>query len=289
MIFFQCPSCRKTMKTADNASGHKVACPLCGQRILVPPRAQATNKTVLGQPVPDPTTAPRVPPAGPEPPPPVLPPGKVLVSCPGCARSILLPPNELSWTIECSRCGMRFVPVPPRPAAPAPQRHSSEEEAGESEDEDDHGSRAGSGFSASRTGSDRGQGFDGLSSSLRYDVRRPHSGLGIASFLIAVLVGGLDVILSLVIAVNIAKSAPPRPERGAPPAAVANALVGGMSLYCLNCMSVPVCLVGVGLGIVGLVAHRDCNHVFTWIGLLANAVVILGVVALYVLGAMVSH
>jgi hypothetical protein len=56
----------------------------------------------------------------------------------------------------------------------------------------------------------------------------------------------------------------------------------------LNCMSVPLCLVGVGLGLVGLIAHRDCNHLFTWIGLLGNGVVILGVVGLYVFNAMLS-
>ena len=34
----------------------------------------------------------------------------------------------------------------------------------------------------------------------------------------------------------------------------AAALGGGMALVCVNCMSVPLCLVGLGLAIVGMVA-----------------------------------
>jgi len=47
-------------------------------------------------------------------------------------------------------------------------------------------------------------------------------------------------------------------------------VAGGMAMFCMNFMSVPICLVGAGLGFVGLVAYRDRNHVFTWIGLLGN-------------------
>ena len=39
---------------------------------------------------------------------------------------------------------------------------------------------------------------------------------------------------------------------------------------------------------VGLIAHRDCNHQFTWIGLIGNGVVIFGVVGLYVVGALMG-
>src|SRR5262249_24544801 len=110
----------------------------------------------------------------------------------------------------------------------------------------------------------------------RFDRRNHHSGLGMASFVIALLVGGLDVILAVAIATGIARSQTRAGLQN-------EVLGGGMAMYCLNCMSVPLCLVGVGLAIVGLVAHRDRNHLFTWIGLLGNGVVILGVLGLFVL------
>ena len=59
---------------------------------------------------------------------------------------------------------------------------------------------------------------------------------------------------------------------------------GGVSMIYLNIMSIPLCLVGVGLSLVGLIAHRGRNHLFTWIGLLGNGMVILGVIGLYILG-----
>jgi hypothetical protein len=36
----------------------------------------------------------------------------VNVTCPGCGRTIPLPPHELSLTIECAQCKTRFVPRP---------------------------------------------------------------------------------------------------------------------------------------------------------------------------------
>jgi DNA-directed RNA polymerase subunit RPC12/RpoP len=125
VLRFQCPACQKVLKAPEAAAGQKVPCPRCGQRLLVPAQVPVSttdrNKTVLGQPVQSAAAALPVPPAT-RPPGPVLPAGKVLVSCPGCERSILLPTNELSWTIECSQCSTRFVPVPATAsvAAPAP-------------------------------------------------------------------------------------------------------------------------------------------------------------------------
>jgi hypothetical protein len=113
--------------------------------------------------------------------------------------------------------------------------------------------------------------------------------LGIASFLIALLVGGLDVILALVIVTGIARSAPHGRNSGDLDELKANVIGGGIAMYCLNCMSVPLCLVGAGLAFVGLVAHRGQNHVFSWIGLFGNGVVILGVVGLYLLATMTTH
>jgi hypothetical protein len=50
-------------------------------------------------------------------------------------------------------------------------------------------------------------------------------------------------------------------------------------------MSLPMCLVGVGLALVGLIAHPDSNHLFSWIGLIANGAVILGLIGLFMLTA----
>jgi len=109
--------------------------------------------------------------------------------------------------------------------------------------------------------------------------------LGIASFLIALLIGGLDVILALVIAVNMAHSSG---HKDADHLSL-QAAGGGLALYCLNCMSVPLCLVGFGLGLVGLITQRGCNNIFTWMGLLGNGIVILAVVGLYVVGSMLGR
>jgi hypothetical protein len=82
--------------------------------------------------------------------------------------------------------------------------------------------------------------------------------LGIASFIIALLVGGLDVLLAVVIAAGIARSSPRSPQLRE------DIISGGMALVCLNCMSIPLCLVGVGLALAGLIAHQNRNHHFTW-------------------------
>jgi hypothetical protein len=95
-----------------------------------------------------------------------------------------------------------------------------------------------------------------------------------ASFLIAVLVGGLDVILGLITVLNIAGS---KGESGAKE----SALSGSMAIVCLNCLSVPLCLVGAGLAVMALIAHKDRNHFMTYVGLAVNALVILGVLGLF--------
>jgi hypothetical protein len=100
-----------------------------------------------------------------------------------------------------------------------------------------------------------------------------------ASFLIAVLVGGMDVVVGLIAVLNIAGSG--RHGRGVQE----SVLAGGMSLACLNCLSVPVCLVGVGLSVMALVAHKNRNHLFTAIGLGVNSLVILCVLAVYLLAS----
>jgi DNA-directed RNA polymerase subunit RPC12/RpoP len=52
LIRFTCPSCRSVLECADSKAGSKVACPKCGQRLLIPAPATPRNKTVLGKLVP---------------------------------------------------------------------------------------------------------------------------------------------------------------------------------------------------------------------------------------------
>jgi hypothetical protein len=59
-------------------------------------------------------------------------------------------------------------------------------------------------------------------------------------------------------------------------------------MYCFNIMSVPLCLVGIGLALVALIAHKGCNQLFSWIGLFGNAVVIMGVLGVYVHSQLVA-
>lgn len=110
-------------------------------------------------------------------------------------------------------------------------------------------------------------------------VPKEHAGLGIASFLIAFLVGGLDVILAVVIATGIARTENRR--------TLENDMLGGVTaMLCLNCASVPLCLVGIGLGAVALIAHPNRNHLFSWMGLMGNGIVVLTLGALWLIGVM---
>lgn len=177
-----------------------------------------------------------------------------LFSCPVCRADVGVSEEELGRMVSCHRCGSSFAAIQAT------------------------GLAAGLPSSPPRD-------FPDLSDEAPYySAPRKHSGLGIASFLIALLIGGLDVILALVIAVNMARSSGHKDvDRLSYQAAG-----GGLAMYCLNCMSVPLCLVGFGLGLVGLIAQRDRNHVFSWMGLLGNGIVILVVVGLYVIGAMLA-
>jgi hypothetical protein len=64
------------------------------------------------------------------------------------------------------------------------------------------------------------------------------------------------------------------------------AVAGGIAMMLLLYVSVPLCIVGFGFGLVGLIAYRrNRNHLFTWTGLCGNALVIMSVVGLHVYGA----
>jgi len=105
-----------------------------------------------------------------------------------------------------------------------------------------------------------------------------------ASFVIAFVVLGLDVLLGVVVVLGIARSGSGTDSDYELTQDLKRNLLGGaMAMVCLNCLSLPACLVGAGLAVVGLGAQRDKKHLFTWIGLIGNGAVILGILGLFVL------
>jgi hypothetical protein len=101
----------------------------------------------------------------------------------------------------------------------------------------------------------------------------------VASAVVAVLVGGLNITLA------VAGVADTASREGRRPIWMGSAL----AMACLNCLSVPVCLVGASLAVVGLVAHRRDNPLFAWVGLCGNAAVVLAVLGYYLLALLSGH
>jgi hypothetical protein len=150
---------------------------------------------------------------------------------------------------------------------------------------------------AEESGSGRGdldRTMMGLPTDAEYAPRK-HSGLGAASFVIAVLVLGFDLVLGVFIWSGIVNASTHQPDSEAPAFdgstadAKLVALVGLLEMYCVNCMCIPLCLVGVGLAVAGLVAHRDRKHVLTWFGLFGNGAVIAGVIGFQLLSTALVH
>jgi hypothetical protein len=104
-----------------------------------------------------------------------------------------------------------------------------------------------------------------------------------ASFVTAFFAGGLELIAILIVVVVVERA------KHASDYEVADregaAWGGAMVLGCADVIAIPTALVGLGLAVVGLFAQRNRNQLFTWIGALGNATVILAAVGLYVLGA----
>jgi hypothetical protein len=268
VIRFSCPTCSKVLKAPDHGAGRKIACPGCGQRLLIPPPLRVENKTVLGELMPD-SPASSIP-SAPDP------------FHPMRFSSVDEPPPV-----------RRAPPIPPAPEPPSvPQQPPSDPfdfNSPSDQDQFDYPSRThDEGLGTDRPRPPRGKFLDRQEEVTQSGTHQKHSGLGIASFLIALLVVGLDILLAVVIAVGIAKSGRGGYSPGYREDLRTNVMGGGMALLCLNCMSVPLCLVGVGMAVAGLIAHRGYNHLLTWIGLVGNGTVILGVCGLYLLGALMT-
>jgi hypothetical protein len=221
----------------------------------------------------------------------------ILVSCPNCLEKMRAPARAAGLEVFCPSCGQPLRIPPSAPAQgtgpgdrwaqnqpAAPEAEGAETRPREASYRTDVPPAPRRRYDEERDRDrDRGGASSVAGDTAPVDVPagRPHSGLGIASFLIALLVLGMDMILGVVIAANIAGS---RAAHGAD--LLAGVVAGGMGLVLLNCVSVPVCLVGLGLAVVGLVAHRAHNHLFTWLGLFGNGVVVFGLVCLFLLGGM---
>jgi hypothetical protein len=85
------------------------------------------------------------------------------------------------------------------------------------------------------------------------------------------------VFMVIVNAVSSASSADPYRRK-------VESLSDSMAIADLNCMSVPLCLIGLGLAIVGLTVHPYRRHFLTGIGFFVNFLVLVGVLVAYFVG-----
>lgn len=101
----------------------------------------------------------------------------------------------------------------------------------------------------------------------------PHSGMGIASFIMAIVVG-ISAFALIVIAGVIEMQTPGGMDEESP-----EAIIIGLGIFGV----IGLNLLGVGLGIAGIV-QPDRNKIFAYLGLAANAMVIFGICGLIGLG-----
>jgi hypothetical protein len=102
--------------------------------------------------------------------------------------------------------------------------------------------------------------------------RLPHSGLGVASFIISLIVIVLTVLVVLLSVVARANRAHH---------STADAMLGITLLF--GCTGLLACVVGLSLGVAG-VFQEDRNRTFAVVGIILNGLVILGTVALILIG-----
>jgi hypothetical protein len=198
----------------------------------------------------------------------------IRLPCPRCRIALKFPDNAAGRKVSCPECGRRL-------------RLRVEWDDPEWEDREDASHEpAARGFWRTVLGaflpflseSHVRQPQEGRHQTNPDGTEQKHSGYGIASFLIAVVVGGLNAFLLLAVAVNAASSGDRIDRR-------IEILEGGVSIATFNCISVPVCLVGVGLAVVAFTVHPRRNHGLTWFGLFVNGVVLIGVLLASLAGA----
>jgi hypothetical protein len=106
-------------------------------------------------------------------------------------------------------------------------------------------------------------------------MMRRHSGLGVASFLVALTVVGLESLVILVAVRDIVRVENSAILELVPKVKdVAFSTAIGAAANRSLCM-LPVCLVGGGLAVAAMVVHKDRRHSFAWLGLLGNGTVAL--------------
>jgi len=102
-----------------------------------------------------------------------------------------------------------------------------------------------------------------------------HSGMGIASFIISLVIG-VGVLLAIVIA-GVIKVANPESLQDE---SIGTALIG---LFVIACLFIN--LIGIGLGIAGLV-QKNRKRIFSILGTIINGVVLIGIGSLILIGIM---
>lgn len=270
MIRFQCPTCLKNLKAPDDGGGHKTHCPRCGQRLFVPPpfQAPARNKTIMGQPQSSPpewldefraAEGKSKPPSEPQ-----QPSGHALFECPTCHTTFNIPEQMIGRMVDCPKCQTTFAAL-------------SDDDAQDNVQFDSFANYE----TKARRRSSRSSDCSGLDESIEgskdaaLSFLKRHSGLGIASFLVALMVVGLEclVILAALRGIVMVENSVILQYLPVAKEVAFHAAIGAAASRSLCIL--PVCLVGGGLAVAALVVHKDRRHSFTWFGLLGNGIVAL--------------
>jgi DNA-directed RNA polymerase subunit RPC12/RpoP len=190
----------------------------------------------------------------------------MLIICPTCQANLQVPDSTSGTKIHCTNCTQRIqVPAPPPMFKVNPNKtvlgripEAATSETGQSLPPPLLPPRRARPRRRARPWEDLPS--DELT----------HSGFGISSFLIALLVGGIDLIVGSLIFINTARN------HGAMPN------LWQLDVYCFGWMGLPLALVGVGLGFVAMVAQRDRNHMFSAMGFVLNGGIVVGTVGFFV-------
>jgi hypothetical protein len=121
--------------------------------------------------------------------------------------------------------------------------------------------------------------WDGYVQMAPAPIRKKQSGLGITSFVMSLVVGVGEFVLIAIAGIMTASSPGGRMDSKSPEAIV-------LGLLLLAGMGVAV--LGLILGIVALFTP-DRGKIFAWLGVAFNGAILLGVMALMVIGLMMKH